>query len=144
VSPLKVTTGFSGSSYPPHSSDDLDSLPISVEAFLAVRKCFLRFVPLELANAILDAAMYWPSITTERTELLITSVGVVSKKSVAAYYVITPPIPQAVCDSVVLPTRVRMVKFTLISCDQGYGGSPKHRGNVELPCDTRLVHYLNR
>jgi hypothetical protein len=138
---------FSSDPGPDLSDDSLDFRTISVDDFFAVRDYFLRFVPLELANAILDAAMYWPSITTERTELLVASAGFVNKKNVAAYYLITPPIPQVVRDAVVLPMRVRMVKFTLKSCDQGFGGSFKIRGkNSHANCltSTSLSLSINR
>ena len=105
---------------------------ISIDDFFAARHCFLRFVPFELANAILDAAMYWPSVTADRTKLLVVSADFVNKKTLphAILLFITPPIPQVVRSSVVLPMRIRMVEFTLQSCDQGYGGSPKIRGNL--------------
>ena len=119
-----------------HLRYDFDLVPstpspiLSIDDFFAARHCFLHFVPFELANAILDAATYWPSVTAERTELLVATADFVNKKNVAAYYLITPPIPQVVRGSVVLPMRVRMVKFTLQSCDQGYGGNSKIRGNL--------------
>jgi len=85
-------------------------------------------VPLELANAILDAATYWPRVTTVHNELLAVSASFVVKKSAAAYYLITSPVPRVSRDSAMLPTKVRMVKFTLKSCDQGWGGQSKYRG----------------
>jgi hypothetical protein len=102
--------------------DSTRTISISVDDFFAVRKYFLHFIPFELVDVILDAAMYWPSVTAESTDLLVVNAVFGNQKILAAYYLTTPPIPQVVRDSVVLPTRIRMVKFTLHSSDQGFGG----------------------
>jgi hypothetical protein len=110
------------------SSTEMDTGPSlrspSVDDVFAVRHDLTRFMPLELADSILEAAMYWPKISTSRTEPLIVKAGHDSPSDTAAYYVVTPPIPY-VQNSL---TPVRKVRFSLRSHDQGWGGDAWDHG----------------
>jgi hypothetical protein len=98
----------------------------SVDDVFAVRHDLTRFVPLELADTILENAMYWPKVSASRTEPVVVLAGYDGNSNNAAvYYVVTPPIPYVQNGGRV---RVRKVRFSLESHDQGWGGDPMHHG----------------
>ena len=101
----------------------------SVDDVFTVRQDLARFVPLELADMILENAMYWPKVSASRTEPRIVAAGYGSSNNNAAvYYVVTPPIPYVQGGWI----RVRKVRFSLESHDQGWGGNFSDRGMFSL------------
>ena len=96
----------------------------SVDDVFTVRHFLTRFVPLELADAILENAMYWPKVSASRTEPMVVKAEHDNANNAAVYYVVTPPIPYAQNGQI----RVRKVRFSLESHDQGWGGDPWDHG----------------
>ncbi|GLB40882.1 hypothetical protein LshimejAT787_0900970 [Lyophyllum shimeji] len=86
----------------------------------AVRDDLLHFLPLELVDIILDTAGYWPCLSARSTRHTIVAADDLTSNNAADYYLVTPAIPEEQC------THVKMVKFTLESCDQGWGGDPNN------------------
>jgi len=86
----------------------------------AVRNDFLHFLPLELVDLILETAQYWPCISVKRASRLVVAANDHTSNNVAAYYLVTPPIREK------RSMHIKMVKFTLKSCDQGWGGDPNN------------------
>jgi hypothetical protein len=92
----------------------------SVDDVFAVRHDLTRFVPLELADTILENAMYWPKVSASRAEPVVIVAGYGdSNNNAAVYYVVTPPISYDQNGRI----RVRKVRFSLESHDQGWGGN---------------------
>jgi hypothetical protein len=98
----------------------------SVDDVFAVRHVLTGFMPLELAETILDYAMYWPKVSASRTEPVVVEAEHDNSNNAAVYYVVTPPISYAQKGQI----RVRKVRFSLESHDQGWGGDPWDHGTV--------------
>lgn len=95
----------------------------SVDDVFAVRYCLLRFLPRELADVVLEAAAYWPSVFIEDTTQSTLHANSQNANNAAVYRVITPPIEKLWRGpDTEAPTVVQKVVFTLESCDQGWGG----------------------
>ncbi|TFK32367.1 hypothetical protein BDQ12DRAFT_728725 [Crucibulum laeve] len=101
---------------------------------LQVRYILLRFVPLELADLILEAAEYWAKqISSMKRDVQVCASSSPSYNADWCYLV-TSPIPARSRNGMPIPTKVKKVKFTLKSCDQGWGGSREHRGTYRHSC----------
>ena len=117
----------------PHSPIDLTGdmhelhTPNDFE-LLTVRSFLLRFLPVELANAILDAAEYWPVVAEETRTAIHVVANFSTDNNAGSYCLITPPVPFKVRDCDVVP-RIRCIKFKLVSNDQGWGGESRYQGN---------------
>ncbi|KAF8066568.1 hypothetical protein FPV67DRAFT_1582039 [Lyophyllum atratum] len=81
----------------------------------AVREDLRQFLPLELADLILESAAYWPCVSVESNRALVVAAGYQTQNNAASYYVVTPAISEQA-------THIKLVKFILESCDQGWGG----------------------
>ena len=104
----------------PHTPKDFE--------LLTVRSFLLRFLPMELANAILDAAEYWPVVAEEKhTEIHVTA-NHSNDNNAGSYCLVTPTIPLKARGCNVVP-RVRCIKFKLVSHDQGWGGEGRYHGS---------------
>ena len=103
----------------------------SVDDVFAVRHDLTRFVPLELADMILENAMYWPKVSASCTErkAVVAWYGS-SKNNTAVYYVVTPPI--SCRDIQNRQIRVRKVRFTLESHGRIWLGNNSDRGECFL------------
>ena len=99
----------------------------SVDDVFAVRHDLTRFVPLELADMILENAMYWPKVSASRTErkAVVAWYGA-AKNNTAVYYVVTPPIPYS--DIKNGQIRVRKVRFSLESYGRKWLVNTSDRG----------------
>lgn len=86
----------------------------------AIRNDLLHFLPLELVDIILDTAQYWPCFSVKSTRRLVVAASDYTSNNVAAYYLVTPAIREK------RSMHIKMVKFTLKSCDQGWGGDPNN------------------
>lgn len=109
------------------SLDTKDTTHSCLDVF-AVRKYLLRFLPLELADLILEAAQYWARYRTSRSHDLQVIAQNDPHRTATSRYLITSPIPQLRRGDETIPTYVKMIKFHLRSCDQGWGGSRENRG----------------
>ena len=91
---------------------------------LSLQKYLLPYLPVELIDAILDMAEYWPSVHAERfldVEVFSASHDDSLYPSSELCYLVTPRIPR----------EARFIKQVVIqteSHDQGWGGEPEHRG----------------
>ncbi|KAF9457412.1 hypothetical protein BDZ94DRAFT_1314218 [Collybia nuda] len=99
------------------------SIPYSEEEVQATKCVLYAFLPLELVDGILDLAMYWPSIVSHETRL----VEATSEGSDNLIYFMAPPFLEGRL-GVGAPVNVKMIKFSLTSCDQGWGGEPNMPG----------------
>ncbi|KAF5367279.1 hypothetical protein D9615_010462 [Tricholomella constricta] len=115
----------------PNDTDTLNSsayidFGITHEDVYTVHDYLRRSVPTELADLILDAAQYWPCVSSERTDDAAPFVVHASSGTgAAAYYLVTPPIP---AHPRTRPIQIQGVVFTLRSCDQGWGGDDRYIG----------------
>jgi hypothetical protein len=103
----------------------------SVDDVFVVRHDLNRFVPLELADMILENAMYWPKVSASRTErkAVVAWYGT-SKSNTAVYYVVTPPISYRDIQNGQI--RVRKVRFSLESHGRIWLGNISDRGECFL------------
>ncbi|KAG6830610.1 hypothetical protein H0H87_007553 [Tephrocybe sp. NHM501043] len=99
-------------------SSDVTS-PTDEDVF-ATRTLLIQFVPLELADFIIDIAQYWPCVSVRKTKHLQVTANYRTENNAAAYYLVTPHVPTRY-----QRLEVKMVKFTLESCDQGWGGDAR-------------------
>jgi hypothetical protein len=109
----------------PPLSDDAVALHHPSEAdVLAVRSLLLHHLPLELADIILDLAMYWPRIITCETRSSVVHAIDRPRHDASFVYLVTPPIPSSqqtdFTHSSDRPANVKMVRFSLSSHDQGW------------------------
>ncbi len=98
-----------------------DHIP-SDDDVIAVKLILNSYLPVEIIDDILDFAQYWARIRERRrieTGAETVPTGEAFPKAEWCYLV-SPPIPQ--------DAQVRLVKFVIESCDQGFGGEPEHRG----------------
>ena len=102
-------------------------IPNDFELF-TVRSFLLRFLPLELADVILDTAEYWPVVAEETHTAIDVVSNFTNDNNAGQYCLVTPPVPFKVRDFDVVP-RLRCVKFKLLSNDQGWGGQSRYQGN---------------
>lgn len=101
----------------------------SASDVFAVRRLLLHQLPLELVDIILDGAMYWPKITGSRTTSVEVSAHHGNGNDATYNYLVTPPIPFGEANT---PTNIKMVRFRLRSCDQGWGGDPGCTGGAHI------------
>ncbi|KAJ6606884.1 hypothetical protein B0H10DRAFT_2070560 [Mycena sp. CBHHK59/15] len=88
-----------------------------------VRKFLLHFIPAELANIIIDEARYWPRVIAQQEMHVDVSASASPGNNAFLCYLVTPPIPTVEdLESPDVAPRVKMVRFTTLSCDQGWGG----------------------
>ena len=103
----------------------------SVDDVFAVRHDLTRFVPLELADMILENAMYWPKVSASRAERKTVVAWYNSfNNNVTVYYVVTPSIPYRDIQNGQI--RVRKVRFLLESHGRGWGENIPDRGGCFL------------
>jgi hypothetical protein len=101
----------------------------------AVRQLLLHHLPLELADIILDMAMYWPRVISRSTQMRIARASHQPRDDARFVCLVTapiPPIPQIKNDTDETDdtgvydgdrlAKVHMVQFSLTSHDQGWGG----------------------
>ena len=129
------------SSTPPGGDDTTSIHYPSERDVLAVRTMLLHYLPLELADIILDLAVYWTRIVIHSTQPFVASAS--SRPGIDAnfVYLVTPPIPYLQhtegADSCDQPTKVRMMRFSISSHDQGWGGEQNLQGS------SRMVTYID-
>lgn len=96
-----------------------------------VRQLLLHHLPLELADIILDLAMYWPRVVSHNTQMRVARASHQPRDDASFVYLVTPPIPpfsqmNDTDDTGMYggdrPAKVHMVQFSLTSHDQGWGG----------------------
>ncbi|KAG5646430.1 hypothetical protein DXG03_003480 [Asterophora parasitica] len=103
----------------PNSTTGLVGGPpvVDLDVF-AVRNYLSYFVPIEVADIILNFALYWPcsvSIKMPKKNQIFCTPASVSENNAAAYYMVTPAIPPGYAP-------IQAVRFTIRSGDQGWGG----------------------
>ncbi|KAF8992156.1 hypothetical protein BDQ17DRAFT_1254220 [Cyathus striatus] len=104
-----------------------DSHPSRNDVF-EVRDILLHLAPAELVEYIMNEAEYWAKLVTLRKAEVIVKASDNPNNSADECYLLSAPIPKTMRDGEVIPTKVKMVKFTTRSCDQGGGGSALARG----------------
>ena len=115
------------------------TLPIhypSERDVLAVRRMLLYCLPLELADLILDLAMYWPRVVVHSTEPFVVRASSRPQTNANFVYLVTPPIPSLQAtefvDSCDRSTKVHMVRFSLSSSDQGWASEQGLQGSSQV------------
>ncbi|KAF9496883.1 hypothetical protein BDN71DRAFT_1547683 [Pleurotus eryngii] len=91
------------------------------EDVIRVRKPLLTVFPRELLDHILDLAQYWPAIVTSNAEEVHISANsrvCVEQTVLTAHF--APNVPSS---DWLNPPKAKLVKFTIQSQDQGWGGS---------------------
>ncbi|KAJ7444609.1 hypothetical protein B0H11DRAFT_439853 [Mycena galericulata] len=111
---------------PPHYS------PSSPQDVFKVRHFFLRFLPPELVNPILDDAEYWPWILAARDTSMTLPAASSPEHNVARCYLVTPPFPSIrKLGGPGARLRVRRVEFYILSGDQGWSSTPQYHGTYD-------------
>jgi hypothetical protein len=122
------------------SSDSVSFHHPTERDVLVVRTLLLHCLPLELADMILDLAMYWPRIFAWETENFVADASSRPRNDASFVYLVTPPIPSSQhvegADDGNMPAKVHMVRFSLCSRDQGWGGEQDLQGS-------RRVTYID-
>ncbi|KAF9448076.1 hypothetical protein P691DRAFT_775679 [Macrolepiota fuliginosa MF-IS2] len=87
-----------------------------------VRNILLTRVPYELVDIIIAEAQYWTRLSTKRDAILCVKAVQESLHNAKWCYMISEPVPTQYNGESTVPTRVKSVRFSLRSCDQGWGG----------------------
>jgi len=82
---------------------------------------------------ILDLAMYWPRIVAHKSQYLVVQAVSGSNNDANFVYLVTPPISSrhvegSDVDDNRRPAKVHMVRFSVSSHDQGWGGELNLQG----------------
>jgi len=91
-------------------------------------------VPPELATVILDMAEFWIGQAWRKNEEVAATADYTCGNSASMYYLVTDPIGSIPLDSDEQSgpvTKVKRVRFTLLSHDQGWGGDYDCRGTYK-------------
>ena len=112
-----------------------------------VASLLLRFLPSELALVVLDHAEYWCSESWERCsddvdqkEPSISALASHSNGSNAeVLFLMSGKVGVASWNQGIIP-KPRMVRFTMSSSDQGWGGTHLHKG-VHFMIHKCLLHF---
>lgn len=133
---------------PEYDIDEIHSLPTptatppfhhpSEEDVTLVRTILLHLLPFELVDVILNLAMYWPRVVTRETKFFEVCASDRPNNDANFVYLVTPPIlvPSSKptqrggmdIDQDNHPPKIRLVRFSLFSHDQGWGGEPQLTG----------------
>ncbi|EDR00465.1 uncharacterized protein LACBIDRAFT_313370 [Laccaria bicolor S238N-H82] len=111
--------------------------PSSENEVLHVQQTMMNFVPVELADLIVDYAQYWPRLASCREAnppITINSTsgsGGVLNDAYQFYLVTDRPIPEWSDSNLKVVRKVRKVVFRIWSHDQGWGGDDGLVGNYE-------------
>ncbi|KAJ6482579.1 hypothetical protein C8R45DRAFT_1215344 [Mycena sanguinolenta] len=112
------------------NESDPDYHPSTPDDVFQVRRCLLNYLPPELVNTILDEAEYWPRIRSTRNRLLVVHASSSSDSNASLRCLVTPPFPAAqALGGPSAHLRVKLVKFDIVSNDQGWGGDPQDHGS---------------
>ncbi|KDR79445.1 hypothetical protein GALMADRAFT_208809 [Galerina marginata CBS 339.88] len=120
--PIHIATDL-----PCPADKDLEEIPhpaYTPDDISRVQGMLLRFVPAELADAILDMAEYWPWTAVSRNSFTSAYSALEAPDHNAQWcYLVTPKIPSVERDGVRLPTTVKMVKFFIKTYESSFGKS---------------------
>ncbi|PPQ78465.1 hypothetical protein CVT25_011860 [Psilocybe cyanescens] len=104
---------------------DLDDIPrpkYTPSDIGRVQSILLHFVPVELADAIIDMAEYWPWVAVSRNSFTSAYSALEAPDSNAQWcYIVSPKIPSIERAGVCVPTVVKMVKFFIKTYESCYG-----------------------
>ncbi|PPQ67202.1 hypothetical protein CVT24_011273 [Panaeolus cyanescens] len=98
---------------------DIDTQPAPSPRYLpddifAIQNTLRHFVPVEIADIILDYAEFWPWLSVSRNAYPTALTALEAPDSDAQWcYLVSPPVPALVRNGTPMPTRVNMVKFQL-------------------------------
>ena len=129
LSTLRPTASLSTSESRP-SSPTSNHYPSKEDVFLT-RAFMLGRLPLELVDIILDLAMYWPRVVARETRRVEVNASAQNGHDANFVYLVTPPIPPSPLtegrgqDGRI---KVNLVRFSLCSRDQGWGGEAQLTG----------------
>ena len=100
-----------------------DHCPTPDDVF-AVRSFLLAFVPVELANLILNEANYWPKATLsfepKNPLMVFASDNQYGNDNAAFCCLLTPKLCDLLCGGKVEPYRIKTICFKTVSRDQGW------------------------
>jgi hypothetical protein len=87
-----------------------------------VQETLVQFLPLELANLIIDEAEYWPVLACNsgKTSIRVEAMSNLQYSANHCYY-ISPRLPNPTEECLY---KLRKIVFRLWSRDQGWGGDP--------------------
>ncbi|KAJ7444608.1 hypothetical protein B0H11DRAFT_1747270 [Mycena galericulata] len=106
--------------------------PSSPQDVFKVRHLFLRFLPPELVNTILDDAEYWPRILAARDTSMTLTAASSPEHNAARSYLVTPPFPSIrELGGPGARLRVKRVEFYILSGDQGWSSTPQYHGTYD-------------
>ena len=104
---------------------DLDELPrprYTPDDIQRVQKTLLHFVPVELADAILDMAEFWPFMSVSRNSFMSAAAALEAPDSNAQWcYLVSPAIPAVQRNGVSIPTVVKKVDFSVKTYESSFG-----------------------
>jgi len=87
-----------------------------------IRNILACFVPVELADAIIDMAEIWPWIAVSRNAFTSCYSALEAPDRNAQWcYLISPEIPYFVSQGMAVPTTVKMVKFFIKTYNSSWG-----------------------
>jgi hypothetical protein len=111
-----------------------------------VRLYLLMKVPAELANIILEEARYWPKVSCRSTaESAYRFVGATSEKpDASACCLLSPRLNEWLITNGALSAKVKAVRFTIVSHDQGWASEDDFPGGSDLfwPCNVVLIERV--
>ncbi|KXN81946.1 hypothetical protein AN958_03387 [Leucoagaricus sp. SymC.cos] len=87
-----------------------------------VRELLLKRLPYELTDIIMVEAQYFARLSTKRTIHLTVQGSKEPLNNAKWLYLISKPIPEVYNGDHIVPTKVHSVRFSIKSCDQGWGG----------------------
>ncbi|KAF4609507.1 hypothetical protein D9613_012299 [Agrocybe pediades] len=92
----------------------------------AIRDLLTYFVPVELADAIIDMAELWPWIAVSRNSYMSAYSALEAPDGNAQWcYLVSPEIPPVMHKATPVPTSVRMVKFFIKAYESSLAGDSK-------------------
>ncbi|CAA7270492.1 unnamed protein product [Cyclocybe aegerita] len=135
--------------------EDKDKEPIPLPHYgpddiARVQAMLTHFIPVELADAILDMAEFWPWISVSRNSYTSAYSALEGPDCNAQWcYLVTPKIPSVERNGRRVPTTVKMVKFFVKTYGSSWGGSGSDSGSSQTwfesaimkPTDPEAVSY---
>ncbi|KAJ3507333.1 hypothetical protein NLJ89_g6365 [Agrocybe chaxingu] len=132
---------------------DTDRIPqphYAPDDIARVQAMLTHFVPVELADAILDMAEFWPWIAVSRNSYTSAYSALEAPDSNAQWcYLVTPKIPSVERNGRRVSTTVRMVRFFVKTYGSSWGGGGNESGSSQTwfesailkPTDPESVSY---
>ncbi|KAH9476316.1 hypothetical protein JR316_0011891 [Psilocybe cubensis] len=105
----------------------------SVSDICRVQNILLHFVPVELADVIIDLAEYWPWVAVSRNSFNSAYSALEAPDNNAQWcFLVTPKVPSIERAGVSVPTMVKMVKFFIKSYESCYEKTKESRAASDV------------